>query len=152
MDPVEVVVPPVELVVPPVGAAVPVAEKITGLPERVPEEAVTLFSPAEGPSVNMVDANPCAFVVALVVLRVPPPLVTANVTATPEIAVPLASVTSTTNVFASDWPAVPVWPVPLTIVRFAGPLPLVGFVDGFVALPEPDATPLNLPIQTSPAS
>src|ERR1035438_6828782 len=83
-------------------AAVPVALNVTGLPASVPDVAVTVLTPAAEPNVSVADACPCAFVVTGVALKLPPPEVTANVTATPDTALPLAPVTSTVNGFASN--------------------------------------------------
>src|SRR5207245_7435946 len=76
--------------------AVPVAVNVTGLPDNVPDEAVSVFCPAVGLSVQLPTvATPLAFVVWLPPVIVPFPGATANVTATPATGFPLASFTST---------------------------------------------------------
>ncbi len=67
------------------GPAVAVAVNVTGLPVRVPELAVRPFAPATVPRVQEVAvAIPLAFVdTGVVGFTVPPPDVTAKVTATP---------------------------------------------------------------------
>src|ERR1051325_940562 len=81
--------------------AVPEAVNVTGLPVRPLAAAVRvlLLVPAAGPSVQLVRlAIPEAFVLTVAGLagtEVPPPLVTVNVTATPDTALPPASVTRT---------------------------------------------------------
>src|SRR5260370_22535400 len=64
--------------------AVPVAVNVTGLPVRVPEVAVRVFVPAAGPRVQETAvAMPLALVdTGVVGFTVPPPAVTAKVTAT----------------------------------------------------------------------
>ena len=69
---------------------------------------MTVLVPALGPKVSVLEANPWLFVAATIGLSVPPPAVTAKVTLVPETGLPLASVTFTTNGFASGWPAEPV--------------------------------------------
>ena len=75
----------------------PVALKVIGLPESDPDVAVTVFVPALAPKVRVLDARPELLVETLVALSDPPPAVTANVTATPETALPPESVTFTVN-------------------------------------------------------
>src|SRR5207245_11044360 len=76
--------------------AVPVAVNVTGLPDNVPELAVSVFCPAVGLSVQLPTvATPLAFVIWLPPVIVPFPGATANVTATPATAFPMASFTST---------------------------------------------------------
>jgi len=76
--------------------AVPVALKVTGLPLKPVEVAVTVFGPAVGLSVQLPTvATPLAFVVWLPPVSVPFPGATANVTATPATGFPFASFTST---------------------------------------------------------
>jgi hypothetical protein len=67
------------------GPAVAVAVNVTGLPVSVPEVAVRLFAPATVPRVqDMAFAIPLGFVdTGVVGFTVPPPDVTAKVTATP---------------------------------------------------------------------
>ena len=79
--------------------AVAVAEKVKGLPVSAGwVVAVSVLAPAVLPSVHEPTvAIPDAFVVALAPVIDPPPLATANVTATPAFALPLASVTSATT-------------------------------------------------------
>jgi hypothetical protein len=92
---------------------VPVALKLTGLPDKVPEEAVNVFGPAVGLSVQLPTvATPLAFVVWLPPVIVPFPAATANVTATPATALPNPSVTSTEGGIATAVPAGAVWPLP----------------------------------------
>src|SRR5712692_5122434 len=94
--------------------ATPVAVKDTGLPVRPPAVAVNVFVPAVGPSVQDVTAAmPLALVVTAVVgLTVPPPPVTAKVTATPATGLPLASFTITDGGTATAVPTVAVWVLP----------------------------------------
>jgi hypothetical protein len=97
-------------------AAVPVAValKVTGLPVRVPDDAVTVLVPAFGPRVSVLEASPELFVVVAVAVRVPPPAVTAKVTVTPETALPLASLTLTVKGALNCCPTEPDWLFPLT--------------------------------------
>src|SRR6266550_4710570 len=68
--------------------AVPVAVNVTGLPDKVPEEAANVFCPAVGLSVQLPTvATPLAFVVWLPPVIVPFPGATANVTAAPATSV-----------------------------------------------------------------
>jgi hypothetical protein len=92
---------------------VPVALKVTGLPDKVPEDAVNVFWPAVGLSVQLPTvATPLAFVVWLPPVMVPFPGATANVTATPTTALPNPSVTSTEGGIGTALPAGAVWPLP----------------------------------------
>ena len=98
----------------------PVAVNVTGLPDSVPEDAVTVLIPAELPKVSELDARPRIFVVVLVAVKVPPPETTAKVTFTPETGFPPESVTLTTNGRGSSRPMMPVWPDPLDMTNVVG--------------------------------
>jgi len=97
------------VVAPPV---VPEAVKVTGLPLNPAAVAVTmlLLVPDVGPRVQLVAvAIPETFVITVVGLAgttVPPPAVTANVTATPATGLPLPSVTLTEGGAATAVPTV----------------------------------------------
>jgi hypothetical protein len=56
-------------------------EPMRGVPSRV-AVAVTVFRPTAGPRVSVVRAVPCASVVAVAGVTLPPPAVTAKVTGT----------------------------------------------------------------------
>jgi hypothetical protein len=85
---------------------VPVALKITGDPVSPVAAAVRLLGPAAEPSVHdPTVAIPDAFVVAFGALTEPPPLATANTTATPATAFPFESVTFTEGAIATALPA-----------------------------------------------
>src|SRR6266576_4181996 len=75
---------------------VPVAVNVTGLPANVPEVAVKVFVPAVVPRVQDVAAAtpPSSVVTGAVGSTVPPPAVTANITATPATGLPNSSVTT----------------------------------------------------------
>src|SRR5712691_9483931 len=104
--------------------AVPVAVKVTGLPVSPDAVAVRVFTPALVPSVQDVTAAspPAVVVTGAVGFTVPPPVATANVTATPETGFPLASVTITDGATGTAVPAVIVWLLPaLRAIVAAGP-------------------------------
>jgi hypothetical protein len=88
---------------------VPVTVKVTGLPESVPEVAVSVFVPTAVPSVHAVTAAIPSTPVgtAVVGLTLPPPAVTAKVTATPDTGFPLASFTTTDGAGLAALPTVP---------------------------------------------
>jgi hypothetical protein len=88
--------------------AVPVAVKVTGLPESVPDVAVSVFVPAVGLSVHAVNvAMPSVPVLTGVVgVIVPLPAAGVNVTATPATGFPLASFTMTDGGALTAVPAV----------------------------------------------
>jgi hypothetical protein len=89
------------------GAAVAVAVNVTGLPDRLPLEAVSEFAPTEGPSVQLPTvAMPLPFVVVVRPVALPPPDATANVTLTPPTGLPTASVTITLGGVATAVPTV----------------------------------------------
>jgi hypothetical protein len=89
------------------GVAMPVALNVVGLPANVPDATVTVFILAAAPRVKRVEANPCALLETELAERVPPPVVTAKATVTPETPVPLASLTWTVNGRGSGLPTVP---------------------------------------------
>src|SRR4029078_10695772 len=103
---------------------VPVAVNTAGLPATlVPDTvAVSWFAPATGPSSPDVTAAmplpPVATGTAGV--TIPPPPVTANVTKTPCIGLPTASVTLTDGGLCPLSPAAAFWPSPATFVSLAG--------------------------------
>jgi len=83
-------------------AEVPVALKVTGLPARLPEVAVSVFAPAAVPSVHEPTvATPLALVVALPPVREPTPEPIAKVTETPTTGLPKLSVTSADGAVAT---------------------------------------------------
>src|SRR5713101_6869724 len=96
------------------GPATPVAVKDTGLPVRASAVAVNVFDPAVVPSVQDVTAAmpPTLVVTGVVGVTVPPPTVTAKVTATPATGLPLASFTITEGAIATAVPTVAVWVLP----------------------------------------
>jgi hypothetical protein len=85
---------------------------VTGLPPKPAELAVNelLFVPAELPTIQLVSvAIPLALVLivaGLAGVELPPPAVIVNITATPETALPLASVTLTDGGAATAVPTV----------------------------------------------
>src|SRR2546425_1133064 len=92
----------------------PVAVIVRALPVSPLDEAVSVFGPAVGPRVHDVTvAMPLVPVVTAVVgVTVPPPDVTANVTATPLTGLPLASCTITDGSTGTALPAVADWLFP----------------------------------------
>ena len=121
--------------------AVPVAVNVTGLPDNVPDEAVSVFCPAVGLSVQLPTvATPLAFVVWLAPVIVPFPGVTANVTATPATGFPFASFTSTDGGELTAVPAGADWLVGLfaAIVAAAPAASVIAALAGVrVPLPNP---------------
>src|SRR5205807_2060134 len=119
--------------------AVPVAVKVTGLPDNVPDVAVSVFVPAVGLSVHEVRAAiPSDPVLTGVVgVTVPLPAAGLNVTATPVTGFPFASFTITDGGVLTAVPAVADWLVALlaTIVAAAPAVPVAVNVTG---LPESD--------------
>ena len=107
----------------------PVSIKVAGLPARVPDVALSVYVPRLAPKVRKVKANPWEFVKTCVADNNPAPPVSAKVTLIPGTGTLAASVTNTVRAPDNCCPAVPVWPLPLTITRFA-------------ALPGPAATPV----------
>src|SRR5207302_10218458 len=94
--------------------AVPVALKVTGLPLKPVEVAVSVFGPAVALNVQLPTvATPLPFVVWLPPVIVPFPGATANVTATPVTGFPLASFTITEGGELTAVPAVADWLVAL---------------------------------------
>ena len=79
----------------------PVAVNVTGLPDSDPDVALTVLVPAVDPNVSVLEASPELLVDTVAALSEPPPAVTANVTVTPETALPPASATFTVNGLAS---------------------------------------------------
>src|SRR5207253_1095914 len=113
--------------------AVPVAVNVTGLPDNVPDVAVSVFCPTVGLSVQLPTvATPLAFVVWLPPVIVPFPGATANVTATPATAFPFASFTSTDGGVLTTVPAVADWLVALfaAMVAAAPAVPVAVNVTG----------------------
>src|SRR5436309_6857536 len=89
--------------------AVPLAVNVIGLPFTPGAVAVSVFSPAPVPSVQLPTvAMPPASVVWLAPVMLPLPGVTAKVTATPGTGLPLASFTSTEGAICTAVPAVTV--------------------------------------------
>jgi hypothetical protein len=84
--------------------SVAVAVNVAGDPVTPEADACTVFAPAAGPSVHMVDAVPAALVVELVGSTLPPPAVTLHVTVLPETGVP-SCVTATMSGFETASPA-----------------------------------------------
>src|SRR2546430_1980123 len=118
-----------------VGApAVPVAVDATGLTDNVPEEAVRVFGPAVGLSVQEVRAAiPSAPVLTgLVGVTVPLPAAGVNVTATCATGFPFASFTITEGGVLTAVPAVADWLVGLfaAIVAAAPAVPVAVNVTG----------------------
>jgi hypothetical protein len=85
----------------------PVAVKVIGLPVRPALEALRVLAPAVGPRVQLPTvAMPFALVVAAPPVTEPPPLATANATATPLLTFPNASETVTLGATATAVPTV----------------------------------------------
>ena len=96
----------------------PAAVKVTGAsPATVTS---TVLGPGVRPRVRMVAARPWASVVAAVAERVPPPAVTAKVTATPAIGEPSWSSRETTRGAARGEPLDPCCSSPPTLSRVVG--------------------------------
>src|SRR5207302_1466598 len=94
--------------------AVPVAVKVTGLPARDPDVAVSVFEPAVALNVQLPTvAMPLPLVVWLAPVIVPFPGATANVTATCATGFPFASFTITDGGVLTAVPAVADWLVAL---------------------------------------
>jgi hypothetical protein len=133
----------------PLGApAVPVALNVTGLPVSPGVVAVSVFVPAVVPSVQPPTvAIPSAPVVWLPPLIVPPPDATANVTATPETALALASVAFTAGLVLSVDATVAVWLLPAFIkITLAGPgFPVAVKVTGLPVRPDAVAVSVFIP-------
>src|SRR6266513_3916022 len=89
---------------------VAVAVNVTGLPANVPEVAVNVFVPTLAPRVQdvAVATPPSSVVTGTVGSTVPPPAVTANVTATPATGLPNSSVTAAAGAVATAVPTVAV--------------------------------------------
>jgi hypothetical protein len=127
--------------VPPVGAAMAVVVKVRGLPVRLPELAVTVFTPAAAPSLRIVAACPCAFVTTWVALKLPPPPLNANVTVTPATGCPLALLTCNVRGVGNGWLTVPIWLFPLTMTSLAA----VGAAAAVAVAPNEIGLPLSVP-------
>ena len=85
-------------------------------PSGIPAaDTVTVFVPGFGPNVRILSALPFVLVAVLVVLSVPSPDVTVNVTGTPSNATPCSSRTATTNGSLSAAPGKPCWSFPETM-------------------------------------
>ena len=120
--------------------AVPVAVKVTGLPLKPVEVAVSVFAPAVALSVQLPTvATPLALVVWLAPVIVPFPGATANVTATWATGFPFASFTSTDGGDVTAVPAVADWLVGLfaAIVAAAPAVPVAVNVTG-LPVSDPD--------------
>jgi len=118
--------------------AVPVAVKVTGLPDNVPDVAVSVFVPAVGLSVHEVRAAiPSDPVLTGVVgVTVPLPAAGVNVTATPSTGFPFASFTITDGGGLTAVPAGADVPPPFGAIVAAAPaVPVAVNVTG---LPESD--------------
>src|SRR5437016_438659 len=110
---VAVCLSPAETAMLPALPAVPVAVKVTGLPVRPADVAVSVLAPAVVASVQLPTAAiPVASVVWLGPVMVPFPGATANVTATPATGLPLASLTMTAGGIGTALPAATVWLFP----------------------------------------
>jgi len=84
-----------------------VAVKVTGLPDRVPDVAVSVLLPAVVPRVQLPTvAIPLTLVVWLAPVTLPPPVATAKVTLTPATGLFAASRTITDGATATAEPAV----------------------------------------------
>src|SRR5438876_1076563 len=101
-----------------------------GLPARLPDVAVSVFVPADVPSVHersvAMPAPSVGTVVPVAGFVEPPPPVTSNFTPTPATGFPLASRTITDGAVATALPAVALWPLPaFTAICDAPPAPSV---------------------------
>jgi len=77
------------IVIEPAAPTTPVAVKVTGLPVRLPDVAVSVLAPAVAPSFQLpTAAMPLASVVALPPVSEPPPEPRAKVTETPATGLP----------------------------------------------------------------
>src|SRR5207302_1277512 len=120
--------------------AVPVALKVTGLPLKPVEVAVSVFGPAVALSVQLPTvATPLALVVWLAPVIVPFPGATANVTATCATGFPFPSFTITDGGDVTAVPAVADWLVGLfaAIVAAAPAVPVAVNVTG-LPVSDPD--------------
>ena len=119
------------------------AVKVT--PSSIPvADTETVFDPTLAPRVRVLDALPSVLVVVLVVLSVPPPVVTENVTPIPESGEPFSSCTSTTNGFAKAVLMTPCWLSPeifANVVAVDG-----GGVGGLAAATAVKVTPSSIPV------
>src|SRR2546427_324022 len=125
--------------------AVPVAVNVTGLPDSVPDVAVSVFVPAVVLKVHDVAAAiPSVPVVSGVVgVTVPLPAAAAKVTATPDTGLPLASLTMTAGGERTAAPAGAAWG--------ASPAPPRPVLEGGVVSAScvgPAAVTLNSPLVT----
>src|SRR5713101_4063006 len=129
--------------------ATPVAVKDTGLPASASAVAVSVFGPAAVPKVHAVTAAmPLALVVTAVVgVTVPPPPVTAKVTATPATGLPLPSLTITDGGMTTAVPTVAVWLFPaLRAIWVAAPaIPVAVNATGLPARPAAVAVRVFVP-------
>jgi len=118
--------------------AVPVAVKVTGLPESVPDVAVSVLLPAVVPSVQLPTvAIPLASLIWVAPVTLPLPGPGAKVTDTPETGLPNASVTSTDGAIKTALPAGAVCPPPPwgAIVAAAAEFTVTAAVSVTVTLP-----------------
>src|SRR5207253_10114888 len=123
--------------------AVPVAVNVTGLPVSPVATAVNLLAPAVVLRVQLPTvAIPLASVVWFAPVMVPLPAATANVTATPDTGLPLASLTMTDGGIGTAVPAVTVWLFPaLTAICVAAPPMTVTPREVTVVTPAPAEKP-----------
>jgi len=120
------------------GPAVPVAVNVTGLPESVPDEAVSVLDPAVVDSVQPPTvAIPLASVVCVAPVTLPLAGPGANVTDTPEAGLPNASVTITDGGTRTAVPAGTVWPLPACGAMLAAAAALTVTVAVCVTVTEP---------------
>src|SRR5207302_2833048 len=115
--------------------AVPAALKVTGLPLKPLDLAVSVFGPAVALGVQLPTvATPLALVVWLAPVIVPFPVATANVTATPVTGFPFASLTITDGGALTAVPAVADWLVGL-FAAIVAPAPAVPVAVNVTGLP-----------------
>ena len=113
--------------------------------------ASTVFAPTTVvPRVRVVSAWPFVPVVAVVVLRLPPPAVTANVTDTFDMAVPAWSRTSTTNASANATPGSAVWLSPEIFTSVVATWLTVAVNVTFSAIPSTVASTVWAPTLVAP--
>src|SRR5438309_188823 len=101
----------------PAVSATPVAWKVTGLPVRPADVAVSVFAPAVVPSVQLpTAAMPLAFELAFAPVTAPPPDAGAKVTEIPATGLPYWSAIRTAGAPETALPTVAVWLSPLQSV------------------------------------
>ena len=125
--------------------AVPVAVNVTGLPESVPDVAVSVLDPAVVESVQLPTAAiPLASVVCVAPVTLPLAGPGANVTDTPEAGLPNASVTITDGGTRTAVPAGAVWPLPACGAKLAAAAALTVTVAVCVTVTEPFAVAVTV--------